>query len=52
MKILNTLRSKRTLEVGLIPKYNLYFRASIGLTYLEVEDKFMHLFEKTPNEAT
>lgn len=52
MKILNTLRHKRTLRVRVIPEYDLYLRTEGVLVPFKIPITFIELFEKTPNEAT
>lgn len=52
MKILNTLRHKRTLRFYVIPEYGLYTRRDGVVAPLKIPITFMELFEKTPNEAT
>ena len=52
MKILNTLRHKQTLRVCAIPEYGLYIRMDGVAVPLKILIKFMHLYEKTPNEDT
>lgn len=52
MKILNTLRHKRTFRVCAIPEYGLYIRVEGVVAPLKIPITFIELFEKTPNEAT
>ena len=52
MKILNTIRHKQTLRVCVIPEYGLYIHRDGVVAPLKIPINLMHMYEKTPNEAT